>query len=64
MEPDVRVLRVTAVDQPRARELEVLLELARDGDRLRRRLKQEKVPRVARAARELQDLEVFVAADF
>src|SRR5216117_3714571 len=63
MEPDVGALRIAALDQPGARQLEVLLELARDGDGLRRGLEQEKIPRIPRAARELEGLEVFVAVN-
>src|SRR3989442_2655840 len=61
MEPDVGTLRIAALDQPCARQFEVLLERARDRDGLRRRVEQEKIPRVPRAARELEGFEVFVA---
>src|SRR5437879_9078263 len=61
MEPDVGALRIAAVDQPGARELQVLLELARNGDGLGRGLVQEEIPRVPRAARESESLEVLVA---
>src|SRR3977135_186977 len=61
MEPDVGTLRIAAVDQPGASELQILLELARNGDGLGRGLVQEEIPRVPRAARETQSLEGLVA---
>src|SRR5437867_8575135 len=63
MEPDVGGRRIAALDKPGARQLEVLLELARDGDGLRRGLEQEKIPCIPRAASELEGLEVFVAVN-
>src|SRR5205814_3254121 len=61
VEPDVGALRIAAGDQPGARELQVLLELARNGDGLGWGLLQEEIPRVARAARELESLEILLA---
>src|SRR6266480_6304997 len=63
MEPDVGALGIAALDQPGARQLEVLLELTRDRDGLRRSLEQEKIPCIPRAARELEGLEVFVTVN-